>query len=908
MQRKAFSAYNESSKRFLSRALPVVDSAREPIKVLKILMEGPAPEDLDGLWLINFRGVPVARSHNPFDLAYLDQDNRILQAVEITQTSRFVPFKGQPASALILPPRSLSRTQSFTGDRIQFTEVEVEAETPDLAQTQTSNNLFSRIVRATMVKTFNVPDAPGQAGMHSGPLMRNANLSIRPPAPTKDELEHERLAARVAAATADGPVPAPAQPQGVLPVEHTEPPAAIPSPAVTSASEEPETPQSAALHTPQPSAGSSEPPSAPPRPAPPSGSEPAPRASTSRFRKSTEWPPRIVPSEPESIASEPVTVPQLPAVEKQPIQAETPPLAAIAAVPTEEIKHPAPAPIFEAPSSVTVPAPLDLATQPAEPPAEELQPSISDAEATIPPPAEASPVEAAPVLPPIEAVPVFKPPPAPVASPAIDAQERSTSDEKPEPSPTAKLVAALASAAARTDANDSATGVDELALANPLYDIEPISLPDEETAAELEKTMPLARDVAALISANVEQASELPFVVLASERSIIYAKEVPAEQVEEDEEEETEESDQLEETAQWDDEKLLAPSDLARTLKSAPAEDEPQSLRDSTNAPQTVPAPEPEPTPKPSSRSAQPVQASSSSSPKPAPSEEPAPSPVRAHTTDDSYTMRLVGEPVRSTNAAQSDAFPPPERLAPSVAPRSRPVPSPKPATSAPRQTVVPGEPPAVRPVAPPEPLEPPAPRATHVPQSVPAEEPNSMYLATAPAPKTSEEEKQRSLKLTKRWDVKLLYSVFPDLHPDFRPDLETPEVNFKKDVGLMGADKQSRKLQILNWLYPDLHLDTVKRRQRQHRRAPRIPVPGLVGYFFTGGAACPQEIRNISVMGFYMKTDQRWMPGTVIRITLQMIDSDGQNPSDSITVLARAVNWDRDGGGFEFVLPGLID
>lgn len=182
------------------------------------------------------------------------------------------------------------------------------------------------------------------------------------------------------------------------------------------------------------------------------------------------------------------------------------------------------------------------------------------------------------------------------------------------------------------------------------------------------------------------------------------------------------------------------------------------------------------------------------------------------------------------------------------------------------------------------------------------------MYLATAPAPKTSEEEKQRSLKLTKRWDVKLLYSVFPDLHPDFRPDLETPEVNFKKDVGLMGADKQSRKLQILNWLYPDLHLDTVKRRQRQHRRAPRIPVPGLVGYFFTGGAACPQEIRNISVMGFYMKTDQRWMPGTVIRITLQMIDSDGQNPSDSITVLARAVNWDRDGGGFEFVLPGLID
>src|ERR1700752_3424366 len=89
VEQRFVSAYNESSKRFLGSSLAVVDSEREPIKVLKILMEGLAPEDKAGLWLINFRGVPIARSHSPFDLAFLDEDNRIIQAVEITQTSRF---------------------------------------------------------------------------------------------------------------------------------------------------------------------------------------------------------------------------------------------------------------------------------------------------------------------------------------------------------------------------------------------------------------------------------------------------------------------------------------------------------------------------------------------------------------------------------------------------------------------------------------------------------------------------------------------------------------------------------------------------------------------------------------------------------------------------------------------------
>lgn len=86
-------------------------------------------------------------------------------------------------------------------------------------------------------------------------------------------------------------------------------------------------------------------------------------------------------------------------------------------------------------------------------------------------------------------------------------------------------------------------------------------------------------------------------------------------------------------------------------------------------------------------------------------------------------------------------------------------------------------------------------------------------------------------------------------------------------------------------------------------RLAPRINAPGLVGYYFAGGPSIPHEIRNISALGFYMVTDQRWMLGTAIRVTLQRAGIDATDPT-GITVFARVVRWDSDGGGFEFIFP----
>lgn len=117
-ERLQIKAYNAGSGRVLSPNLIVIDAAREPIKVLRILMEGLAPNERNGIWLVNFHGVPITRALAVFDLIHLDEEHRILQAIEMAQGRDVEPFNGHPSSALILPPKTIVRSRSFTGDAI----------------------------------------------------------------------------------------------------------------------------------------------------------------------------------------------------------------------------------------------------------------------------------------------------------------------------------------------------------------------------------------------------------------------------------------------------------------------------------------------------------------------------------------------------------------------------------------------------------------------------------------------------------------------------------------------------------------------------------------------------------------------------------------------------------------------
>ena len=84
-------------------------------------------------------------------------------------------------------------------------------------------------------------------------------------------------------------------------------------------------------------------------------------------------------------------------------------------------------------------------------------------------------------------------------------------------------------------------------------------------------------------------------------------------------------------------------------------------------------------------------------------------------------------------------------------------------------------------------------------------------------------------------------------------------------------------------------------------RVALREELPGLIAYFFTGGTPMAQEVRDISLTGMYIVTNERWYPGTVIRVTLT--DRNQPNRFRSITVHAKTVRWGSDGVGLGFVL-----
>src|SRR5215475_11258040 len=128
MESKRFVVHNQNRQTTLSSSVASVNAALEPLKVLKVLIEGLPASARTGLWLTNFKGVPVARTLSPFDLVYLDKDNRVLHGVELSKDGEFAPFRGRPASALVLPSHSLKSSQTREGDQLELNPVAEEAE------------------------------------------------------------------------------------------------------------------------------------------------------------------------------------------------------------------------------------------------------------------------------------------------------------------------------------------------------------------------------------------------------------------------------------------------------------------------------------------------------------------------------------------------------------------------------------------------------------------------------------------------------------------------------------------------------------------------------------------------------------------------------------------------------------
>lgn len=128
------------------------------------------------------------------------------------------------------------------------------------------------------------------------------------------------------------------------------------------------------------------------------------------------------------------------------------------------------------------------------------------------------------------------------------------------------------------------------------------------------------------------------------------------------------------------------------------------------------------------------------------------------------------------------------------------------------------------------------------------------------------------------------------------KPSIERPDANGKSKTGPPRLSERFKR-----WLQPGAPLASDRR--RAHRRY----VPGMVAHYYTGGAPKPHDVADISMSGFYLLTEDRWMPGTMIQMTLQKPCAKGER-KQSIPVLSKIVRRGSDGVAAEFVMPDGLE
>jgi len=132
---------------------------------------------------------------------------------------------------------------------------------------------------------------------------------------------------------------------------------------------------------------------------------------------------------------------------------------------------------------------------------------------------------------------------------------------------------------------------------------------------------------------------------------------------------------------------------------------------------------------------------------------------------------------------------------------------------------------------------------------------------------------------------------------------METQQITSKGTETMENtASKAGKRGSLLSWIQNWLSTSS------DRRRAPRQPLPGLVAYYWTGSTPRAYRIADISTSGFYVLTEERWFPGTMVLMTLQRTDRNGKNLDDAIAVQSRVVRWGSDGLGLAYVLSKAVD
>ena len=115
-------------------------------------------------------------------------------------------------------------------------------------------------------------------------------------------------------------------------------------------------------------------------------------------------------------------------------------------------------------------------------------------------------------------------------------------------------------------------------------------------------------------------------------------------------------------------------------------------------------------------------------------------------------------------------------------------------------------------------------------------------------------------------------------------PTLERPMTALKT------RDRDPLMKRLFRWLVPD------------QRVANRHAMPPLIAYLGQLHSSKEYKVGDISVAGFYMITEDRWIPGTGFPVTLERTDR--QAEGQTLTVYSTVVRVGEDGVGFTFLEP----
>lgn len=115
MEARTLCAYNQTRECFLGLEVVGADLAHEPLaKRIKAL----GLRSGEGLWIAPFRSLPTPELPAPLDVLYLDEEGRVLDAVESYARSRQKTASAKPASVLVLPAHSIYSSQTQAGDQL----------------------------------------------------------------------------------------------------------------------------------------------------------------------------------------------------------------------------------------------------------------------------------------------------------------------------------------------------------------------------------------------------------------------------------------------------------------------------------------------------------------------------------------------------------------------------------------------------------------------------------------------------------------------------------------------------------------------------------------------------------------------------------------------------------------------